>query len=115
MLMPCLHTALLSPGEAESAAALFAEGQSSCKKPLHENLLDVNTCCKKLHTIMPPLLGRGGHCAVRWRNAQLAKVTDNRVHREVKLNKSCSTGEGVFCWLLSRFLHYISVLICYMY
>lgn len=29
MTIPCLYVALLSPGEAKSAAALFAEGQSS--------------------------------------------------------------------------------------
>lgn len=46
MTIPCLYVALLSPEEAQSAAALFAEGQSSCKEPLHKDQLHVNTCCK---------------------------------------------------------------------
>lgn len=43
MTIPCLHVALLGPGEAPGAAALFAEGQSSCKEPLHKEQLHVNT------------------------------------------------------------------------
>lgn len=44
MPIACLHVALLSPGEARGAAALFAEGQSPCEEPLHKEQLHVNTC-----------------------------------------------------------------------
>lgn len=49
MMILCLYVALLSPGEAQSAAALFAEGQLSYNEPLHKDLLHVNTCCKNLN------------------------------------------------------------------
>lgn len=66
MTILCLYVALLSPGEAPSAAALFAEGQSSYIEPLHKDLLHVNTCCKKLNPVMPPLLYHCERCAVQW-------------------------------------------------
>lgn len=65
MTILCLCIALLSPGEAQSAAALFAEGQSSYNEPLHKDLLHVNTRCKKLN--LPPLLCHCERCAVQWR------------------------------------------------
>lgn len=67
MTILCLYVALLSPGEAQSAAALFAEEQSSYNEPLHKDLLHVNTCCKKLNPVMPLLLCHCEHCTVRWR------------------------------------------------
>lgn len=83
MTIPSLSVALLSPGGAQRAAALFAEGQLCYNEPSHKDLLHVCTRCKTLNPVMPLLLGcchREGceRCAVRWclSNVQLAKVID---------------------------------------
>lgn len=67
MTILCLYVALLSPGEAQSAAALFTEGQSSYNEPFRKDLLHVNTCCKKPNPVMLLLLCHCEHRAVRWR------------------------------------------------
>lgn len=66
IMILCLYVALLSPGEAWGAAALFGEGQSSYNEPLHKDLLHVNTCCKNRNPIMPLLLCHYEYCALRW-------------------------------------------------